>query len=79
MEWWVYLILALIIIFTIMLWNMNNSLTYQRLRKARARWNAADQDFKDKAKARAKQDLQYLRGDIESVWDQITDIFDGDD
>lgn len=79
MELWVYLILALVIVFTIVLWNMNNSPTYQRLRKAKARWDAADQDFKDEATARAKQDLQHLRSDIVDVWDQITDIFDRDD
>jgi len=75
MDWWVYLILAIIVIFTIMLWNANNSKSYQRLRKARAAWADADQEFKDKVKDKAKQDIRELRGDIGSLWDQIGDVF----
>jgi len=79
MKPWIYLILALTIIFTIMVWNANNSTTYKRLRKAKARWDATSPEFRANAKAQAKQDLQDLRGDIGDLWGQITDVFDNED
>ena len=62
-----------------MLWNANNSTTYKRLRKAKAKWDTTDPEVRANIKAQAKQDLQDLRGDIGDMWDQITDVFDNED
>ncbi len=78
MDWLVYLVLAITVIFTIILWNVNNSIHYRRLKKIKAAWDSSDQDFKDKVKARAK-DIRRARTDIGSLWDQIGDLFDDED
>jgi len=70
MEWWIYLLVAIAIIFTIMLWNANNDKRYQRLRRARAMWN--DSELRD----RAEQRIQQLRGGIGDLWDRAEDVFD---
>ena len=78
MDWWIYLILALTIFFTIVLWNTYNSQTYQRIRKAKSIWDNSSQDFRDRVKAGVEKDLN-ARKDIKHVWDQITNVFDGND
>ena len=78
MNGWTLLLVAIVIIVTMMIWNANNNKSYQRLRKARAMWKGSNPEFRANAKARAKQDLQHLRGDIGSLWDQVTDVFDED-
>jgi hypothetical protein len=70
MDWWVYLLLAITVFFTIILWNANNSKSYQRLRKARAVWTDANQEFKDKV------NTQALRVELDSLRSQIANIFD---
>lgn len=79
MNGWTLLLIAFVIIATVMIWNSINSKSYQRLRKARAMWKGSNPEFRAKAKARAKQDLQDLRGEIGDIWDQVTDVFDGDE
>ena len=79
MNWWIYLILALTIVFTIVLWNTYNSQTYQRLRKAKSIWDGSSLEFRDRVKAGVKNDLKAVRGDAKYVWGQITDILDGND
>ena len=79
MDWWLYLILALTVVFTIVLWNTYNSQTYQRLRKAKNIWDDSSPKFKARVKAGVKNDFNYARKGTKHVWDQITDVFDGND
>ena len=91
MELSIYIILALIAIFIVILWNVNNRPVYKRLRRAKAKWDSSQdfrdnakakwdsrQDFRDNVKTQTIQDLQRLRGDIGSTRRRATDIFDGD-
>ena len=79
MDWWIYLIIAFIIVFVIALWNTYNSKTYQRLRKAENIWDDSSQDFKDMIKGGVQDELKKASDRVTRRWDQITDVLDGYD
>lgn len=79
MDLWIYLIIALIIVFAIILWNAYNSPTYKSLRKARNIWDDSSTDFKARVKAGVEDELQHASNRVGRAWDQITDALDGKD